>query len=99
MTLSAFSQGNKGTGLRQFGVLIDQSYPDTLGTPGTGVQLSDVNFIGSTTSLEVNSGAMQVAVNCGKGACTGTWDWSSLQASGGDAGEVVNFSGIDGFSV
>lgn len=33
-------QGNTATGLRQFGVLIDQSYPDTLGTPGTGVILS-----------------------------------------------------------
>ncbi|KAI5120648.1 hypothetical protein M0805_007985 [Coniferiporia weirii] len=91
--------GNTGTGLRQFGVLIDQSYPDTLGTPGTGVKLSDVNFIGSTTTLEVDSGAMQVAVNCGKGACTGTWDWSSLKASGGSVGESINFSGITGFSV
>lgn len=32
--------GNTGTGLRQFGILIDQSYPDTLKTPGTGVILS-----------------------------------------------------------
>ena len=32
--------GNTGTGLRKFGVLIDQSYPDTLKTPGTGVILS-----------------------------------------------------------
>jgi polygalacturonase len=92
-------QGNTGTGLRQFGVLIDQSYPDTLGTPGTGVKLSEVNFVGSTSTLEVNDGAMQVAVNCGEGACTGTWDWSSLKTSGGDKGEVINFSGISGFTV
>ncbi|KAH8119324.1 endo-polygalacturonase PG1 [Phellopilus nigrolimitatus] len=97
--MDATATGSTCTGLRQFGVLIDQSYPDTLGTPGTGVILSDVNFIGSTTSLTVNSGADQVAVNCGENACTGTWDWSSLKASGGDAGEVVNFSGITGFSV
>ena len=32
--------GNKASGIRQFGVIIDQSYPDTLGTPGTGVKLS-----------------------------------------------------------
>ncbi|THH01440.1 hypothetical protein EW145_g6915 [Phellinidium pouzarii] len=90
--------GNTGTGLRQFGVLIDQSYPDTLGTPGTGVILSDVNFIGTTTTLEVDSGAMQVAVNCGKGACTGNWDWASLKASGGTVGESINFDGISGFT-
>ena len=95
----SFLKGNTGTGLRQFGVLIDQSYPDTLGTPGTGVILSDVNFIGSETTLEVDSDAMQVAVNCGVGACTGTWDWSSLKVSGGEAGEVINFSGIEGFTV
>ncbi|KAL5485138.1 hypothetical protein ACEPAI_7780 [Sanghuangporus weigelae] len=91
--------GNKGSGLRQFGVLIDQSYPDTLSTPGTGVKLSDVNFIGETTSLSVNDDAMQVAVNCGEGACTGTWDWSALQATGGSPGELINFDGIEGFSV
>lgn len=32
--------GNTATGMRQFGVLIDQSYPDTLGTPGNGVKVS-----------------------------------------------------------
>ncbi|KAA1474608.1 endo-polygalacturonase PG1 [Dentipellis sp. KUC8613] len=90
--------GNTGTGLRQFGVLIDQSYPDTLGTPGTGVQVSGINFVGSTTTLSVNSDAQRVAVNCGKGACTGTWDWSALKVSGGEAGDIVNFSGIQGFS-
>jgi len=31
--------GNVGFGLRNFGVLIDQSYPSTLATPGTGVVL------------------------------------------------------------
>lgn len=40
LTSFVFIQGNTATGLRQFGILIDQSYPDTLGTPGTGVILS-----------------------------------------------------------
>lgn len=92
-------KGNTGTGLRLFGVLIDQSYPDTLGTPGTGVKLSDVSFTGSETNLQVNSDAIQVAVNCGKSACTGTWDWSSLTVSGGEKGEFFNFSGIEGFTL
>ncbi|KIP07777.1 glycoside hydrolase family 28 protein [Phlebiopsis gigantea 11061_1 CR5-6] len=90
--------GNTGTGLAQFGVLIDQSYPDTLGTPGTGVVISDINFTGSKTSLTVDSGAEKVAVNCGKGSCTGTWDWAELSTSGGSAGDIVNFSGIEGYS-
>ncbi|KAL1948382.1 hypothetical protein VTO73DRAFT_12457 [Trametes versicolor] len=90
--------GNTGTGLRQFGVLIDQSYPDTLGTPGTGVKLSGVNFVGATNSLTVNSDAERVAVNCGSGSCTGTWDWSALKVTGGKAGPITNFSGIKNFS-
>ncbi|THH19332.1 hypothetical protein EW146_g1805 [Bondarzewia mesenterica] len=90
--------GNIGTGMRQFGVLIDQSYPDTLGTPGTGVIISNINFSGSTTSITVNNDAQRVAVNCGSGACTGTWDWSSLQISGGSSGPITGFSGITNFS-
>ncbi|KAI0752835.1 endo-polygalacturonase PG1 [Daedaleopsis nitida] len=90
--------GNTGTGLRQFGVLIDQSYPDTLGKPGSGVQLSGVNFVGSTNTLSVNSDAMRVAVNCGSGSCTGSWDWSALKVTGGSAGPITNFNGIKNFS-
>ncbi|KZS96890.1 endo-polygalacturonase PG1 [Sistotremastrum niveocremeum HHB9708] len=88
--------GNTGTGLRQFGLLIDQSYPDTLGTPGTGVIISNVNFITSTTSLTVNSGAERVALNCGKGSCTGSWNWSYLKTSGGKAGPITNPPTISG---
>ena len=58
-----------------------------------------MNFVGETTSLSVNDDAMQVAVNCGKGSCTGAWDWSALKVSGGKSGELVNFNGIEGFSV
>lgn len=32
--------GNTVTGCKKYGVIIDQSYPSTLGTPGTGVKLS-----------------------------------------------------------
>ncbi|KAF9448205.1 glycoside hydrolase family 28 protein [Macrolepiota fuliginosa MF-IS2] len=90
--------GNTATGLRLFGVLIDQSYPSTLGTPGSGVALSAVNFVSPQTSLSVNSGAQRVAVNCGSGSCTGSWNWSNLKVSGGSAGKIVNFSGITGFT-
>ncbi|KAF8971150.1 polygalacturonase [Flammula alnicola] len=90
--------GNTATGMRQFGVLIDQSYPSTLGTPGTGVILSGVNFVAPASTISVNSGADQVAVNCGKNACTGSWNWSNLKVSGGVAGPITNFAGITGFS-
>ncbi|CDO68615.1 Glycoside Hydrolase Family 28 protein [Trametes cinnabarina] len=103
--------GNVGTGLRQFGVLIDQSYPDTLGTPGNGVTISVGTlhlFQRPALCLTVNSDAERVAVNCGSGSCTGqhllqilhpgTWDWSALKVTGGSAGPIVNFSGIKNFS-
>ncbi|GJJ14617.1 hypothetical protein Clacol_008883 [Clathrus columnatus] len=63
--------GNVGTNLTEFGILIDQSYPNTLATPGTGVILSDVNFIGATNTLSVEPSATPIAINCGQGACIG----------------------------
>ncbi|KAF8149562.1 endo-polygalacturonase PG1 [Crassisporium funariophilum] len=90
--------GNTATGIRQFGVIIDQSYPSTLGTPGTGVILSAVNFGTPATTISVNSGAQKVAVNCGKGSCTGTWNWSNLKVTGGVSGAITNFAGISGFT-
>ncbi|THH28858.1 hypothetical protein EUX98_g5324 [Antrodiella citrinella] len=89
--------GNTATGMRQFGVLIDQSYPNTLGTPGNGVQLSNVSFVGSENTIAVNSDAQQVAVNCGIDSCTGIWDWSALTVTGGTPG-IINFDGIQEFT-
>ncbi|KAL5523846.1 hypothetical protein ACEPAG_8019 [Sanghuangporus baumii] len=90
--------GNTGTGMRRFGVIIDQSYPDTLGTPGNGVTISDINFVGDTSSIEVGSDAVRVAVNCGDDSCQGTWDWSSLEVTGGEDSEISGFDGISGGS-
>jgi polygalacturonase len=84
--------------LRRFGVIIDQSYPDTLGTPGTGVIVSDINFTGEANTIEVGDDAIRVAVNCGDGSCTGTWDWSALTVTGGENSEVTGFDGISGGS-
>jgi len=75
--------GNTAKGIRRFGVIIDQSYPKTLGTPGTGTIISNVNFGSPFSNITVNSGANQVAVNCGSGSCIGTWNWYYLSAKGG----------------
>ncbi|CAE6449432.1 unnamed protein product [Rhizoctonia solani] len=92
-----YYSGNTATGCTSYGVIIDQSYPSTLGTPGTGVVISDVTFAGTNT-VSVASGAYEVEVNCGSGSCTGTWDWSGLEVSGGSAGSS-DYSGITGFTV
>ena len=57
-----------------------------------------INFTGAQNKIAVNSAAERVAVNCGKNACTGTWDWSALSVTGGKAGKITNFSGIKNFT-
>ncbi|KAJ7927320.1 glycoside hydrolase [Mycena leptocephala] len=79
---------NKLSGITSFGVLIDQSYPSTLGTPGTGVIINTVKFSGTNT-IAVGSSAKRVSVNCGSTtSCTGTWDFSGLTVTGGSAGVI-----------
>uniref|UniRef100_A0A0W0GC44 endo-polygalacturonase n=1 Tax=Moniliophthora roreri TaxID=221103 RepID=A0A0W0GC44_MONRR len=90
--------GNTATGCKRFGVIIDQSYPDTLGEPGDGVTISDITFSGETSDISVGNDAQRVAVNCGSGSCTGTWDWSALKVCGGEASTIEGFNGITGWS-
>lgn len=56
--------GNTLTGITSYGVLIDQSYPATLGTPGTGVIIKGITFSG-TNKVEVGSDAKRLEINCG----------------------------------
>ncbi|KAF8180802.1 glycoside hydrolase [Mycena galopus ATCC 62051] len=82
--------GNKATGTTGFGVLIDQSYPAVLGTPGTGVVISDISFTGTNT-IAVGSTGHRVEVNCGStSSCTGTWNFAGLTATGGTGSTVKN---------
>jgi len=84
-------QGNIATAMRQFGIIIDQSYPNTLANPGKSVVIS-----------AVNSGGSNIAVNCGAGSCEGIWNWSNLDVSGGVSGPILsihNFAGISGLSL
>ncbi|KAJ7654877.1 glycoside hydrolase [Mycena rosella] len=73
---------NKLSGITEFGVLIDQSYPSTLGTLGTGVVINTVIFFGTNT-IAVGSSAKRVEVNCGStSSCDGTWNWAELTITG-----------------
>ncbi|KAF8691012.1 Glycosyl hydrolases family 28, partial [Rhizoctonia solani] len=82
--------GNTAKGCTDYGVIIDQSYPATLGTAGAGVKISDITFTGTNTIAVASSAKGEVEVNCASGGCTGTWDWSGLKVSGGPSGSIVN---------
>ncbi|KIM55125.1 glycoside hydrolase family 28 protein [Scleroderma citrinum Foug A] len=90
-------KGNTADRISNFGVLISQSYPSDLGTPGNGVKISNISFSGGLTKIATESNADMVAVDCGEGSCTGTWDWSSLTTSGGKVGPYTNCDLITGF--
>ncbi|KAJ7832988.1 pectin lyase fold/virulence factor [Mycena leptocephala] len=82
--------GNTATGTTGFGVLIDQSYPAVLGTPGTGVVISGITFTGTNT-IAVGSTGHRVEVNCGStSSCTGTWNFAGLTVTGGTGSTVKN---------
>ena len=49
-------------------------------------------------TIEVGSDAVRVAVDCGSGSCTGTWDFSDLTVTGGKTSEIDGFDGIEGGS-
>jgi len=79
-------------------VLISQSYPDDFSTPGTGSTISDINFTGEETSVEVTgSSGERLAIDCGN--CSGDWDFSELTITGGSAGTMdVDDASISGGS-
>ncbi|KAJ7508368.1 polygalacturonase [Mycena galericulata] len=72
---------NTVSDISEFGVLITQSYPANDGTPGTGGPISGISFTGGTTSVSVESDANTLVIDCG--ACSGTWNFADLDASGG----------------
>jgi len=80
-------EGNTVSDISEYGVLITQSYPDNDGTPGTGAPISGIVFTGTTTTVSVESDAFTLVVDCG--ACSGDWDFSSLDATGGK-GHIIS---------
>ncbi|CAE6470049.1 unnamed protein product [Rhizoctonia solani] len=89
--------GNTASGIRKYGVIIDQGYPTTLGAPGN-VPMSGINFVGARNVIAVTGTATRVAVNCGP-KCSGTWNWSALTVTGGKAAaSKFKYAGIKGGS-
>ncbi|CAK5280888.1 unnamed protein product [Mycena citricolor] len=72
-------ESNTVSGIKDFGVLITQSYPVEDGTPGPGGPISNVSFVGGTTNVGVTSKGFSVVVDCA--ACLGTWDFSGLNVT------------------
>ncbi|KAF9056768.1 endopolygalacturonase 2 precursor [Rhodocollybia butyracea] len=68
------------------------SYSEDFGTPGTGSTVSGITFSGATTKVTTTGKFPVVGVDCGK--CTGTWDWGSLDATGGEAADLVLTGGV-----
>lgn len=64
LNLFSLHSGNTLSGITGYGVLIDQSYPSTLGTPGTGVIIQGITFSG-TNKITVASSAKRLEINCG----------------------------------
>ncbi|KAF9225462.1 glycoside hydrolase family 28 protein [Gyrodon lividus] len=89
---------NTAINCTKYGILVTQSYPASLGTPGNGVTISDIGFYPDTTTLTTTSDAYMTAINCGEGSCTGTWDWSGLDTSGGEVGPMKNVDVITGYT-
>lgn len=54
---------------------------------------SDINFTGSKTTVTTTGSYPVVGVDCGH--CTGTWDWSELDASGGEDSDLVLSGGVE----
>ncbi|KIY62616.1 glycoside hydrolase family 28 protein [Cylindrobasidium torrendii FP15055 ss-10] len=79
--------GNTVTGASKYGVLITQSYDEDFGTPGTGSQLSGINFSGTMNTIAATGDGLKVGVDCGN--CTGTWDWSALTVTSGKTSQLV----------
>ncbi|KAJ6617432.1 pectin lyase fold/virulence factor [Mycena sp. CBHHK59/15] len=53
------------------------------GTPGTSAPISGISFSGGTTAVSVGSDVYTLVVDCG--ACSGTWNFADLDATGGKA--------------
>ena len=84
--------GNSISANDKYGFLITQSYSEDFGTPGTESTVSNINFTGSKTTVTTTGKFPVVGIDCGH--CTGTWNWAELDATGGEASDLVLTGGV-----
>ncbi|VDC06226.1 unnamed protein product [Peniophora sp. CBMAI 1063] len=84
--------GNSISANDKYGFLITQSYSEDFGTPGTKSTVSNINFTGSKTTVTTTGKKPVVGIDCGH--CTGTWNWADLDATGGEASDLVLGGGV-----
>jgi galacturan 1,4-alpha-galacturonidase len=89
---------NHASDISQYGIVIQQDYENgsPTGKPSNGVTLGPIMFKEGNV-VSVNSKAKQVYVLCGT-KCTGNWEWSGLNVSGGTTGSS-NYDNIVGFAM
>ncbi|KAF3385558.1 Endopolygalacturonase [Penicillium rolfsii] len=70
--------------IANYGILVEQNYKngDFKGDPTTGVPITGLTISGIIGTGAVASTGYDIAIVCGKGACSG-WTWNNVNVSGG----------------
>ncbi|KAM3068331.1 hypothetical protein ACMFMG_009470 [Clarireedia jacksonii] len=68
------------SGITDYGIVVNQSYNGNGGKPTNGVTIS--KFILQNVTGTVESGATNIAIECGSGSCT-DWTWTGVSVTGG----------------
>ncbi|KAJ9143053.1 putative Extracellular polygalacturonase [Pleurostoma richardsiae] len=66
------------SGITKYGIVVDQAYDGTAGSPTSGVPITDFTLDGVTGS--VSSSATEIYIDCA--SCSG-WTWSGVSVTGG----------------
>ncbi|PQE27800.1 polygalacturonase 5 protein [Rutstroemia sp. NJR-2017a BVV2] len=68
------------SGITDYGIVVNQAYDGTSGSPTNGVTIS--KFILENVTGTVESTATNILVECGSGSCT-NWTWTGVSVTGG----------------
>jgi polygalacturonase len=68
------------SGITKYGIIVDQAYDGTEGSPTNGVTIS--KFVLDNVQGTVSSSGTNILIECGSGSCT-DWTWSGVSVTGG----------------
>ncbi|PQE06182.1 polygalacturonase 5 protein [Rutstroemia sp. NJR-2017a BBW] len=68
------------SGITDYGIVVNQAYDGTSGSPTNGVTIN--KFILENVTGTVESTATNILVECGSGSCT-NWTWTGVSVTGG----------------